>query len=155
MSEEELFNYIAPLWAMAMWGNKHYQVNNIIETNGMKLLQEQFANLMYGNFSIEKRWDEFRSKIKGVGPAIMSELLCKTYPNEFLIWNKKHIMVFDCCKYLNYLIAKLALMVKPTLIYLPKVEIWLLLPKKMNIMRSLICLPLIHSFGKNYKLIAI
>ena len=89
MSEEELFNYIAPLWAMAMWGNKHYQVNNIIETNGMKLLQEQFANLMYGNFSIEKRWDEFRSKIKGVGPAIMSELLCKTYPNEFLIWNKK------------------------------------------------------------------
>ena len=55
----------------------------------MKLLQEQFANLMYGNFSIEKRWDEFRSKIKGVGPAIMSELLCKTYPNEFLIWNKK------------------------------------------------------------------
>lgn len=89
MSEEELFNYIAPLWAMAMWGNKHYQVDNIIEANGMKLLQEQFANLIYGNSSIEKRWDEFRSKIKGVGPAIMSELLCKTYPNEFLIWNTK------------------------------------------------------------------
>lgn len=89
MSEEELFNYIAPLWAMAMWGNKHYQVDNIIEANGMKLLQEQFANLIYGSSSIEKRWDEFRSKIKGVGSAIMSELLCKTYPNEFLIWNKK------------------------------------------------------------------
>lgn len=38
MSEEELFDYIAPLWAMAMWGNKHYQVDNIIEANGMPLL---------------------------------------------------------------------------------------------------------------------
>lgn len=89
MSEEELFDYIAPLWAMAMWGNKHYQVDNIVEANGMPLLREQFANLIYGASSLEKRWDEFRSKIKGVGPAIMSELLCKTYPNQYLLWNRK------------------------------------------------------------------
>ncbi|BEG99201.1 hypothetical protein [Bacteroides sedimenti] len=89
MSENEFFDYIAPLWAMAMWGNKHYQIDNIIEANGMPLLREQFANLIYGSGSIEKRWDEFRSKIKGVGPAIMSELLCKTYPNKYLIWNRK------------------------------------------------------------------
>lgn len=89
MSEEEFFDYIAPLWAMAMWGNKHYQVDNIIEANGMPLLREQFANLIYGSTTLEKRWDEFRSKIKGVGPAIMSELLCKTFPNEYLIWNRK------------------------------------------------------------------
>lgn len=89
MTEEELFDYIAPLWAMAMWGNKHYQVDNIIEANGMPLLREQFANLIYGSASLEKRWDVFRSKIKGVGPAIMSELLCKTYPDQFLLWNRK------------------------------------------------------------------
>lgn len=89
MSKEDFFDYISPLWAMAMWGNKHYQVDNIIEANGMELLREQFANLIYGGAPIEKRWDEFRSKIKGVGPAIMSELLCKTYPQEFLLWNKK------------------------------------------------------------------
>ena len=29
MSEEQLYDYIAPLWAMAMWGNKHYQIDNI------------------------------------------------------------------------------------------------------------------------------
>ena len=81
MSEEQLYDYIAPLWAMAMWGNKHYQIDNIIEANGMDLLREQFANLIYGTSPIEKRWDEFRSKIKGIGPAIMSELLCKTYPD--------------------------------------------------------------------------
>ena len=89
MSEEELFDYISPLWAMAMWGNKHYQIDNIIEANGMELLRKQFANLVYGDASIDKRWDDFRSKIKGVGPATMSELLCKTYPNDFLLWNKK------------------------------------------------------------------
>lgn len=89
ISEDEFFDYIAPLWAMAMWGNKHYQVDNIIEANGMPLLREQFANLIYGSTSLEKRWNEFRSKIKGVGPAIMSELLCKTYPKEYLIWNRK------------------------------------------------------------------
>lgn len=31
MSEEQLYDYIAPLWAMAMWGNKHYQIDNVIE----------------------------------------------------------------------------------------------------------------------------
>jgi len=89
MSTEEFFEYIAPLWAMAMWGNKHYQVDNIIEANGMPLLREQFSNLIFGQSSFEKRWDEFRSKIKGVGPAIMSELLCKTYPDKYLLWNQK------------------------------------------------------------------
>lgn len=94
MSEDELFDYISPLWAMVMWGNKHYQIDNIIEANGMELLREQFANLIYGSSSIDKRWDEFRSKIKGVGPAIMSELLCKTYPDTFLLWNKKTYNAF-------------------------------------------------------------
>lgn len=89
MSEDEFYDYIAPLWAMAMWGNKHFQVDNIIEANRMPLLREQFSNLIYGTALLEKRWDEFRSKIKGVGPAIMSELLCKTYPQQYLLWNRK------------------------------------------------------------------
>ncbi len=89
MSEKAFFDLLSPLWAMLMWGNKRYQVDNIIEANGMPLLRTQFANLLYGTQSIDKRWDEFRSKIKGVGPAIMSELLCKMYPDEYLLWNRK------------------------------------------------------------------
>ena len=89
LSEDDLFEYLSPLWAMAMWGNKHYQIDNIIEANGIELLRKQFANLIYGEADIEKRWDDFRSKIKGIGPAIMSELLCKTYPAQYLLWNKK------------------------------------------------------------------
>ncbi len=94
LTEEELYNYIAPLWAMVMWGNKHYQVDRIIEANGMPLLRQQFAGLIRGETAIEKRWDEFRTRIKGVGPAIMSELLCKTHPGEFLIWNRKTYNAF-------------------------------------------------------------
>lgn len=101
MSEEQLYDYIAPLWAMAMWGNKHYQIDNIIEANGMDLLREQFANLIYGTSPIEKRWDEFRSKVKGIGPAIMSELLCKTYPDSYLLWNKKTYNGFSALEVAN------------------------------------------------------
>lgn len=89
ISEDELYDYLAPLWAMLMWGNKHYQIDNIIEANGMPLLRKQLANLIYGEESIEKRWDEFRSKVKGIGPAMMSELLCKTFPEQYLLWNRK------------------------------------------------------------------
>ena len=101
MSEEQLYDYIAPLWAMAMWGNKHYQIDNIIEANGMDLLREQFAILIYGTSPIEKRWDEFRSKVKGIGPAIMSELLCKTYPDSYLLWNKKTYNGFSALEVAN------------------------------------------------------
>lgn len=89
LSEDGLYDYLSPLWAMLMWGNKHYQIDNIIESNGMPLLRKQLANLLYGEDSIEKRWDEFRAKIKGIGPAMMSELLCKTHPAQYLLWNRK------------------------------------------------------------------
>ena len=94
LSEEEFFNLIAPLWAMGMWGNKQYYLDNVIESNGIELIREQLVNLLYGKASIESRWDEFREKIKGMGPAIISELLNKFNPNEFILWNKKSLTGF-------------------------------------------------------------
>lgn len=89
LTPEEFFNLIAPLWAMRMWGNKQYYLDNVIESNGMDLIREQLINLFYGKSSIESRWDEFREKIKGFGPAIISELLNKFNPDEYILWNKK------------------------------------------------------------------
>lgn len=89
MTEDDIYNLLSPLWAMGMWGNKHYKIDNLIETNGLKTLQMQFANLLCGSDSVDKRWDEFREKIKGIGPAIMSELLNKTYPDDCILWNSK------------------------------------------------------------------
>ena len=94
LTEEEFFNLIAPLWAMRMWGNKQYYLDNVIESNGMPLIREQLINLFYGKANIEKRWDEFREKIKGFGPAIISELLNKFSPKEYILWNKKSLTGF-------------------------------------------------------------
>lgn len=94
LTKEDFFNLIAPLWAMRMWGNKKYYLDNVIENNGLDLIREQLVNLFYGEASIENRWDEFREKIKGLGPAIISELLNKFNPNEFILWNKKSLTGF-------------------------------------------------------------
>lgn len=64
MSEDDLFEYLSPLWAMAMWGNKHYQIDNIIEANGIELLRKQFTNLIYGETDIEKDGMIFVQRLK-------------------------------------------------------------------------------------------
>ena len=89
MTEEDFYNLLSPLWAMGMWGNKHYKINTIIEDNSLELLRVQFANLLYGKETLAKRWDEFRKKIKGIGPGIMSEILNKAYPDQCILWNSK------------------------------------------------------------------
>ena len=94
LTEDEFFNLIAPLWAMGMWGNKRYYLDNVIESNGMDLLRAQLVNLFYGSTSIENRWDEFREKVKGMGPAFISELLNKFKPEEYILWNKKALIGF-------------------------------------------------------------
>ena len=87
MNENEFYEYISKLWAMIIWGNKHYIIDKYISDNGFENLKKSIANLLYGKEPIEKRWDYFKEKIKGFGPAMMSELLCYTNPNEYMIWN--------------------------------------------------------------------
>ena len=87
MDENEFYEYISKLWAMIIWGNKHYIIDKYISDNGFENLKKSIANLLYGKEPIEKRWDYFKEKIKGFGPAMTSELLCYTNPNEYMIWN--------------------------------------------------------------------
>lgn len=84
-----LIDLLSSLWTMGMWGNKQNHIESIIASNGLETLQKQFTNLLYGDASIETRWDEFRSKVKGIGPAVMSELLNKMYPEKYILWNNK------------------------------------------------------------------
>lgn len=95
MTEEDIYEYIAPLWAMLIWGNKQYVINKLIANNGIEPLKKQLINLIWGTDKIENRWDDFRKKIKGMGPAMMSELLCKTHPNDYLLWNRRALIAFD------------------------------------------------------------
>lgn len=89
MTEIEFGELISNLWASGMWGNKDYLVQKIIEDNGIDKIRTQFDDLFYGTDSFEKRFVRFIEKIKGLGPASLTEILCLFDPNKFSIWNDK------------------------------------------------------------------
>jgi hypothetical protein len=94
MTEEEFLEYIAKLWAMLIWGNKKYVVDKLIQDHGFRKVKDELAELVWGGAPVEQRWDRFRSAIKGMGPAMMSELLCHTHPDECLLWNRRALVGF-------------------------------------------------------------
>lgn len=89
MTEENLYEYISPLWAMLIWGNKRYVVDKLIEDNGLETIKEELKILLWSDKPIENRWDRFRKTIKGMGPAMISEILCKTHPHKYMLWNRR------------------------------------------------------------------
>lgn len=89
MDETDFADYLSRLWAMLIWGNKQYYVDKLIADNGFDALRKALADLVWGGDSIEKRWDRFRLSVKGVGPAMMSEILCHVHPGECMLWNRR------------------------------------------------------------------
>lgn len=89
MDEEQIYEYLSKLWAMLIWGNKHYVVDKIIEDNGLDKFRQSLADLVWGNTDIVDRWNLFRTEIKGMGPAMISEILCKTHPNDYMLWSRR------------------------------------------------------------------
>ena len=95
MTPEDLLEYLSKLWAMLIWGNKHYIVDKLISNNGFENFKKELAHLIWGNDIIEKRWDRATKNIKGFGPALQSELLCHVFPDEFILWNRRAFVGLD------------------------------------------------------------
>ena len=95
MTTDQFYEFISKLWAMLIWGNKKYVVEKLISDNGFPTLQKELIRLLWDKEPIEKRWDRFRSKIKGMGPAMMSELLCHVHPNQCVLWNRRAYVGFN------------------------------------------------------------
>jgi hypothetical protein len=89
MTDEDIYEYLSQLWAMRIWGNKSFVIEKIINDNGHNVLKKRFIELIWGDEAIAKRWDNFRKNIKGMGPAMISEILCKTHPDKYLLWNRR------------------------------------------------------------------
>lgn len=89
MSEEDLFEYMSKLWAMLIWGNKQYYVDKLISNNGLENFRTELAELIWGIGKVNERWDKFRERVKGLGPAMISEILCHVYPDDCMIWNRR------------------------------------------------------------------
>ena len=82
MSKEELLEFLSKLWAMLIWGNKQYVVDKMIQDNGFDGLKKDISELIWNTSPIEVRWEKARKSIKGMGPAMISELLCHVHPNS-------------------------------------------------------------------------
>jgi hypothetical protein len=95
MTEEQFYEFMAKLWAMLIWGNKKYVIDKLISDNSFPTLKEELSKLLWDKDPIEKRWDHFRSMVKGMGPAMMSEILCHVHPDRCMLWNRRAYVGFN------------------------------------------------------------
>lgn len=89
MTKDDFTEYVSKLWAMRIWGNKQYFVDQLIADNTLLLLLENLAELIWSTLPLEKRWNHFRKNVKGFGPAMMSEILCHVHPETCMLWNRR------------------------------------------------------------------
>ena len=100
LTEKNLHELIEKLWAMGFWRNKTYKVNKLIKDNGLDKIRTAFIDLLYSDQPIAKRWDNFRTSIKGFGPSSLSEILTLVFPEKYGIMNMKPLTVLP---YLGFL----------------------------------------------------
>jgi hypothetical protein len=88
--DEAVFSdIIKKLWASQIWGNKDYLVDKIIKDNDINLLQEKFKLLSNKDIPPEEKYNSFINSIKGMGPSMVTELICLVEPKKAGIWNGK------------------------------------------------------------------
>lgn len=98
MTKSDFYLYLGKLWSMKMWFNKEYLIEGILKDNPFEKLKEHLINLLYGDYSVSERWDNFLKDVKGIGPSTISELLCYINPHEYFIFNKTTV---KCLSYLE------------------------------------------------------
>ena len=89
ITELEFGKIISSLWSFAMWGNQGYLVNKLLQDNPLDEIKAELQNLLWGQGTIAQRYDHFRQKTFGFGPATISELLSFTHPDDCGLWNTR------------------------------------------------------------------
>lgn len=86
------FNFseiIKKLWASQIWANQDYLVSEIIKNNGIDKISEEVSSLFSNSKTPAERYEHFRSNIKGMGPSMITEIICYADPKRAGIWNEK------------------------------------------------------------------
>lgn len=87
-TDEYIFSeMIKKLWASRIWGNKDYLVTKIIKDNGIDKINEEIKAIASKKGTSGQRYDKFLGTIKGMGPSMVTELLCYSDPENCGIWN--------------------------------------------------------------------
>lgn len=83
----EFGTLVRGLWASGIWTNRDYLVDKVLSQNEFEGIQEAFRDLLYGEAPLAERFDHFR--VKGLGPASVTEILTLFDPGSYCIWNDK------------------------------------------------------------------
>lgn len=91
MTENEFRSLLKKTWAMQVWGNKDWHLDNDIikPSGGYDVVKNAFIELLYGSDNIERRLDTFRDNVKGFGFSTISEILSFVFPNQYCLFNSK------------------------------------------------------------------
>ncbi|MEM3104282.1 MAG: hypothetical protein QXD69_02115 [Candidatus Bathyarchaeia archaeon] len=89
LSESDFRRIIVSLWAYVGWTNKDYVADRILKSTDFNTLKSELKNLLYGSAPLASRYDRFFEKVKGVGPAGVTEILAFINPEQYGIWNDK------------------------------------------------------------------
>jgi hypothetical protein len=89
LTEPEFSQLIGILWASKIFTNKSYLIERILRTADFATLRRELKALLWGEGSIQEKYENFRRKVKGLGPASITEILSFVHPEEFGVWNEK------------------------------------------------------------------
>ncbi len=88
LDEFKLLEMLSKLWGMSIWGNKEHYVKKIVAENGMKKIRNVMKKIFFGKEK-EGKYEYAVDSIKYLGPAMVTELLCRSNPEKYGIWNNK------------------------------------------------------------------
>ena len=89
LDESNVGEIVRSLWASRLWTNKDYLVAKVLNSNGLPRIKKELKALLYGDESIQKRFDNFLGGIKGLGPSSVTEILVFVLPGKYCLWNDK------------------------------------------------------------------
>lgn len=89
LSEDAFREVVKSLWAVHIWTNKDWKVDDVIARSGLANIREALGLLLYGEEPIAQRYDRCRQLIRGLGSSSITEIMCFVHPDKYPIWNNK------------------------------------------------------------------
>ncbi len=90
LDEGGLLTLANNLYAFMWWAKKEYLIDYWIKgAGGLDRLKHHLMELLYSNRSLAERFDEFRRNVKGMGVAMITEMLTYFNPREYCVWNRR------------------------------------------------------------------
>ena len=89
LTEDVLEKLLGDLWANLLWADKSQPLKRILSAATLEEFKAELKKLLWGTKPLSRRYDEFRTNVKWMGPAATTELLALVHPDDCAIWNKR------------------------------------------------------------------